>query len=347
MISAISGFSALSSNMKIMASASNAAPVQQVSRVTRKPGTNDAEVLPFNQSQKSNQLPQDRLVLLGENAVKSGKAYGINVNELRNQSLKNQLSEDSKLPEITGNSSASSDEIISKGKEADQTEQSENSGKAGKADSNKELTQEEQDKVQELKERDAEVKTHEQAHLAVAGSLAQGGASYEYEQGPDGKSYAVGGEVSIDTSPESTPEETISKMQRVKAAAMAPAEPSSQDRSVAASASQQIAKAQQEKNSDPEVEEEEENKQQNITRESSKDSEGNPLKQKTVEEFQKEIVAEAIDGETNEKTAESGLIDIPVPVKPDSSSVNNNKSVPQAKLSIQQYAARVAYGISA
>ena len=90
--------------------------------------------------------------------------------------------------------------------------------------------------VQQLKQRDMEVKTHEMAHLAVAGQYASGGASYSYQQGPDGRRYAIGGEVPIDLSAEKTPEETIAKMRTIKRAAMAPAEPSSADRSVAATA---------------------------------------------------------------------------------------------------------------
>lgn len=98
------------------------------------------------------------------------------------------------------------------------------------------LTTEEQQMVQELKQRDMEVKAHEMAHLAVAGQYASGGASYTYQQGPDGRRYAIGGEVPIDLSAEKTPEETIAKMRTIKRAAMAPAEPSSADRSVAATA---------------------------------------------------------------------------------------------------------------
>jgi hypothetical protein len=96
----------------------------------------------------------------------------------------------------------------------------------------------EQKKIQDLKKRDAEVRTHEQAHAAVGGQYA-GAPSYEYENGPDGKRYAVGGEVSIDVSTEKDPEDTISKMQIVRAAALAPAEPSAQDLKVAALATQQ------------------------------------------------------------------------------------------------------------
>lgn len=105
------------------------------------------------------------------------------------------------------------------------------------------LSPEEQRQVNDLKKRDAEVKAHEQAHIAAGGAYVRGGASYEYEQGPDHQSYAVGGEVSIDTSAENTPEATIRKMQVVKRAALAPQKPSGQDRSVAAQAAQAEARA--------------------------------------------------------------------------------------------------------
>lgn len=111
----------------------------------------------------------------------------------------------------------------------------------------KQLSQEEQRTVQELKRRDQEVRAHEQAHRAAAGGHARGGASYQYQPGPDGKRYAVGGEVSIDTAAVADdPQATIRKMQVVRKAALAPAQPSAQDRSVAASASQQMSQARQE-----------------------------------------------------------------------------------------------------
>jgi hypothetical protein len=55
--------------------------------------------------------------------------------------------------------------------------------------------------------------------------------------------YAVGGEVKIDTAPERDPEDTIRKMQQVRKAALSPTQPSAQDRSVAAQASQIEAEA--------------------------------------------------------------------------------------------------------
>ncbi|KTG15893.1 MULTISPECIES: putative metalloprotease CJM1_0395 family protein [unclassified Guyparkeria] len=95
---------------------------------------------------------------------------------------------------------------------------------------------EEQRMLAELKARDQEVRNHENAHRAAAGDLVRGG-SYQYQQGPDGKRYAVGGDVQIDTSPvPDDPAATAEKMQRVIAAALAPAEPSATDLAVAAEA---------------------------------------------------------------------------------------------------------------
>ncbi|MDP2714227.1 putative metalloprotease CJM1_0395 family protein [Rheinheimera sp.] len=106
--------------------------------------------------------------------------------------------------------------------------------------------QQEQAEVRELKARDQEVKTHEQAHAAVGGRYA-GAPSYSYELGPDGKQYAVGGEVSIDISPVAgDPQATVQKMQQVRAAALAPAEPSSADRRIASEAAQRQIQAQAE-----------------------------------------------------------------------------------------------------
>lgn len=92
--------------------------------------------------------------------------------------------------------------------------------------------------VSQLKARDTEVRQHEQAHLATAGGLATSGASYTYQRGPNGVDYAIGGEVHIDTSPGRTPQETIERARTIEAAALAPADPSGADRSVAAQAQQ-------------------------------------------------------------------------------------------------------------
>lgn len=100
--------------------------------------------------------------------------------------------------------------------------------------------------IDELKRIDRNVRTHEQAHLAAAGGLAVSGATFGYQRGPDGQQYAVSGEVSIDVSPGRTPQETISKAARIQAAALAPADPSPQDRAVAGNAAQMKLQAQQE-----------------------------------------------------------------------------------------------------
>ena len=107
------------------------------------------------------------------------------------------------------------------------------------------LSPEEKQLVAKLQARDTEVRAHEAAHQAAGGGLA-GGASFEYQKGPDGKMYAVGGEVPIAFKEGSTPEETIANARQVKAAALAPANPSSQDYAVASSATMMELKAQQE-----------------------------------------------------------------------------------------------------
>ncbi len=108
------------------------------------------------------------------------------------------------------------------------------------------LTEEERQKVEELKRRDAEVRAHEQAHAAAGGPYA-GAPRFRFTRGPDGRFYAVAGEVSIDTSAiPGNPQATIRKMQQVKRAALAPHEPSAQDRRVAAEAERKIIQARQE-----------------------------------------------------------------------------------------------------
>jgi hypothetical protein len=99
-----------------------------------------------------------------------------------------------------------------------------------------ELSEEEQKQVQELKEIDRKVRQHEMAHLAAAQGIAVSGANFEYKRGPDGMNYAVGGDVQIDASKERDPEATIDKARRIVTAALAPSDPSPQDRSVAAKA---------------------------------------------------------------------------------------------------------------
>ncbi|MCR4819289.1 MAG: hypothetical protein K5841_10070 [Fretibacterium sp.] len=107
------------------------------------------------------------------------------------------------------------------------------------------LSEDQESQLRELEQIQREVIAHEAAHQAAAGALG-GGVSYTYTQGPDGKSYITGGEVPIQLKQGSTPEETLRNMQQVQRAAMAPADPSGQDRRVAAKAAAMAARAQQE-----------------------------------------------------------------------------------------------------
>lgn len=116
-------------------------------------------------------------------------------------------------------------------------------GSAGKTQTDPQ----QQARILELQKTDREVRAHEAAHVAAGGPYVRGSASFQFTTGPDGKLYAIGGEVSIDTAPVSNdPEATIQKMQTVERAALAPAQPSPQDNAVAASAAQEEGQARME-----------------------------------------------------------------------------------------------------
>ena len=107
-----------------------------------------------------------------------------------------------------------------------------------------ELSKDEERLVRDLSSRDTEVRAHEAAHQAAGGGMV-GAASYTYQQGPDGKMYAIGGEVPISMKAGSTPEETIANARQIATAAMAAGNPSPQDFAVASSARVMEMKAQQ------------------------------------------------------------------------------------------------------
>lgn len=144
-------------------------------------------------------------------------------------------------------------------------ENSDDSNSEAESRSSFELTEQELATLQKLKSRDIEVRTHEQAHQAVGGQYASA-PTYEFERGPDGKNYAVSGEVNIQLPSQSDdPEQVIRHADQVVRAALAPAQPSAQDRRVAAQATQSKVEAQQrlreqnqEEIRDPENEEESE-----------------------------------------------------------------------------------------
>ena len=173
----------------------------------------------------------------------------------RSAAEKGVISED-KSRNSAQNNPTYSDEIKNRGTELKQAVEGRSqehdpegrSGQDSSGQSGRDSQQEsaEQRKLAELKKRDAEVRSHEQAHASAGGDLAAA-PSYEFELGPDGKQYAVGGEVNIDLAMvPGDPQATIVKMQKVRAAALAPADPSSADRSVASEATKRILQAQTE-----------------------------------------------------------------------------------------------------
>ncbi|MBE0490729.1 MAG: hypothetical protein IBX44_00585 [Sulfurospirillum sp.] len=117
------------------------------------------------------------------------------------------------------------------------TQTTQNSDENASASKNEALTSSEKAQITKLQASDAGVRRHEAAHIASGGGVIKSGASFSYQQGPDGKLYAIGGEVAIDSSSEADPQATIAKMQVVRSAALAPSDPSSTDYSVAATAS--------------------------------------------------------------------------------------------------------------
>lgn len=96
------------------------------------------------------------------------------------------------------------------------------------------------EELSQLKQTEQEVIAHENAHKS-AGAGVTGAVTYTHTTGPDDQRSINGGEVAIQmpaTNGES--DETIVLLERVRQAALAPAEPSSQDLRVAASAFAQI-----------------------------------------------------------------------------------------------------------
>ena len=107
-----------------------------------------------------------------------------------------------------------------------------------KLDQAKQLAESEKEEIRKLKQRDTEVRAHEQSHRAAGGQYA-GAVSLDYTRGPDGNNYATEGRVPIDLSAvKDDPAATIRKMQQIKRAALAPGDPSGADRQIASQAAQ-------------------------------------------------------------------------------------------------------------
>ena len=132
--------------------------------------------------------------------------------------------------------------VVTVAKKSGNTPSSDNTPtSANKASTVNGLTRSEQETVKQLQEIDRDVRRHEAAHQAAGGAYA-GAATFRYVKGPDGKSYAVAGQVPINTPATSDPEEAARMAARVLSAATAPGGGlSGQDVAVAARASADIA----------------------------------------------------------------------------------------------------------
>ncbi len=182
---------------------------------------------------------QNSAFVYGHGGTSSQKSYNSNISD---QSIK-------KTPKGSGDFSAqsnnfnTSDTTTNTENKNDSTEQKDKTADSGPPET-KGLTEKELRILESLKARDNKVRRHEMAHIAAGGQYITSGAHYQYEKGPDGNNYAVAGDVSIDTSPvPGDPEATIAKMHKVEQAALAPAEPSAQDKKVAAESAFVAAKA--------------------------------------------------------------------------------------------------------
>lgn len=102
--------------------------------------------------------------------------------------------------------------------------------------------------LKKLKSRHDEVVRHEEAHYREAGHLARSKPVLsDFVTGPDGKQYATGGHVMIDTSATGDPEKDVQRGKTIVRAAVAPLSVDSQlsqaDKNVAAKGRQLIEKS--------------------------------------------------------------------------------------------------------
>jgi len=85
--------------------------------------------------------------------------------------------------------------------------------------------------LEKFKQSDAKVRSHEQIHASIGHTTTP--ISYNYQQGPDGKMYAVGGSVRFDTSIPSDPKAAAFKLDQIQKAASAVADASGADNTIA------------------------------------------------------------------------------------------------------------------
>lgn len=89
--------------------------------------------------------------------------------------------------------------------------------------------------LEKFKNLDAQTRAHEQQHASLGDT--KGAISYNYQTGPDGKLYATGGHVRLDTSLPQDEEAALAKLDKLANAASAPSELSGADAAISRAAS--------------------------------------------------------------------------------------------------------------
>ena len=84
--------------------------------------------------------------------------------------------------------------------------------------------------LDKLKSADSNIRSHEQAHAAAGTTTSP--IQYNYQQGPDGKMYAVGGHVRLDTSIPDDPKAASAKLDEIKRSATASSDMSGADANI-------------------------------------------------------------------------------------------------------------------
>ena len=85
--------------------------------------------------------------------------------------------------------------------------------------------------LNKFKHSDANIQSHEQTHASIGRTTAP--ISYTYQEGPDGKMYAIGGHVKLDTSIPDDPKAALFKLDQIKRASLGPSDVSGADIGIA------------------------------------------------------------------------------------------------------------------
>ena len=88
--------------------------------------------------------------------------------------------------------------------------------------------------LEKFKTSDSNIRSHEQIHASIGHTTAP--ISYNYQEGPDGKMYAVGGHVRLDTSIPDDPKAAAFKLDQIQRASSGPTNLSSTDTSISTQA---------------------------------------------------------------------------------------------------------------